>query len=80
MSKADNTTLDSLHGALAKVLLDEIKKAGPDPKGRAAILNVARQFLKDNGIEALPSANKPLQDLAKALPFPEAGEGEFRVQ
>lgn len=74
MSKADNNTLNELHGVLAKVLLDEILNPAEDNKGRAAILNVARQFLKDNGVEALPGASKPLQDLAAVLPFPEAGE------
>jgi len=31
-------------------------------------LNVARQFLKDNGIDALPVDNSPLSELVKSLP------------
>lgn len=79
MSKADNSTLDSLHGTLARVLLEEIQRSSPEDKGRAAILNVARQFLKDNGVEALPAASKPLQNLAQVLPFPDAGEEDWKT-
>ena len=31
-------------------------------------LNVARQFLKDNGIDALPVEGSPLSDLVATLP------------
>jgi hypothetical protein len=78
MSKADNDTLNKLHGVLAQVLMDEITATADEGKGRAAILNVARQFLKDNGIEALPGASKPLRELAAVLPFPESGEEEYK--
>ena len=37
-------------------------------------LNVARQFLKDNGITARPVAESPLQGLVNALPFPASEE------
>lgn len=79
MSKASNDSLNELHGTLARVLMEEISKKDDDGKGRAAILNVARQFLKDNGIEALPSSSKPLRELAEVLPFPEPGEDEFKA-
>lgn len=88
MSKADNNSLGDLHGVLANCLKEAMQ---PEPvmdkdgnevgkRYNAAILNVVRQFLKDNGVEALPSANKPLQELAAALPFPQAGESEYKVQ
>ena len=32
-------------------------------------MNVARQFLKDNGIEGLPVNNSPLKALVDELPF-----------
>lgn len=79
MSQADKNTLNALHGTLAKVLLEEITNPEQDGKGRAAILNVARQFLKDNGVEALPEASKPLRDLAQVLPFPESGEEDLKT-
>ena len=31
-------------------------------------LNVARQFLKDNGIDALPAEGSPLSELVGTLP------------
>jgi hypothetical protein len=34
-------------------------------------LNVARQFLKDNGIDAIPVDNSPLKKLMDELPFEE---------
>jgi hypothetical protein len=83
MSQASKDTLNSLHGLIAETLADAIKayKGKTDPedlKGLAAIANVAKGFLKDNGIEALPEASKPLQNLASVLPFPGhvGGEGE----
>lgn len=43
-------------------------------KGLAGLLNVARQFLKDNGIESRLTANSPLADLTESLPFPDEGD------
>jgi len=57
--------LASLHTALASDLLRRIE----DGSAQAADLSVARQFLKDNGIDALASSSKPLANLAKTLPF-----------
>ena len=39
-----------------------------DPEAKSADLNVARQFLKDNGIEALATQGSPLADLVNTLP------------
>ena len=58
-------TLKQLHNELALKLLEKVK----DPECKASFLNVARQFLKDNGIESLPVDNSPLRDLMKELPF-----------
>ena len=57
--------LKELHGVLAQELLKRVK----DPEAKASDLNVARQFLKDNGIEALPVDNSPLKALVDELPF-----------
>lgn len=59
MNKADEKELGSLHGALAKILREQIELE-PSP----ALLNVARQFLKDNKIEAIGAEGSPLHDLA----------------
>ena len=57
--------LKKLHGVLAEQLLKRVK----DPEAKASDLNVARQFLKDNGIEAIPVDNSPLKALVDELPF-----------
>ena len=57
--------LKELHGVLAEQLLKRVK----DPEAKASDINVARQFLKDNGIEAIPVDNSPLKALVDELPF-----------
>lgn len=71
--------LQDLHSELAKVLKKHIGKKYQDEEGNevpppAAILNVARQFLKDNNIDAVPAEGTPLSALKEALPF--SGEAE----
>ena len=60
----DNKIMEMLHRVLAEQLLARVS----DPEAKAGDLNVARQFLKDNGIEALPVHGSPLGDLVKTLP------------
>jgi hypothetical protein len=61
----DNKDLmEVLHRTLAENLLSRIQ----DPEAKSADLNVARQFLRDNGIDALPVDNSPLSELVKSLP------------
>tara|TARA_R100001460_G_scaffold108272_2_gene158911 strand:- start:355 stop:579 length:225 start_codon:yes stop_codon:yes gene_type:complete len=57
--------LKELHDVLTQQLLDRVKSKD----AKASDLNVARQFLKDNGIEALPVDNSPLKSLVDELPF-----------
>ena len=57
--------LEQLHLVLAQELLDKVKSGD----AKAGDLNVARQFLKDNGIEAIPVDNSPLKALVDELPF-----------
>tara|TARA_B100000902_G_C26979947_1_gene749767 strand:+ start:74 stop:310 length:237 start_codon:yes stop_codon:yes gene_type:complete len=64
MSKKEET-LNELHTLLAQKLLDRVN----DPECKSADLNVARQFLKDNNIDAVPVAESPLAKLADKLPF-----------
>jgi len=58
-------TLDTLHTELAQTLLDIVRSG----EAKSSHLNVARQFLKDNGIEGLPIDNSPLKELVDELPF-----------
>lgn len=62
--------LEELHDSLADKLLERIKDADVTP----ADLNVARQFLKDNGIDAMPEKTSPMFNLALALPFQDQGK------
>jgi hypothetical protein len=57
--------LNDLHAKLAKSLLDRVN----DPECKSSDLNVARQFLKDNNVDAEPIAESPLAKLANQLPF-----------
>jgi hypothetical protein len=60
--------LKELHALLAEKLLDKVR----DPECKASDMNVARQFLKDNNIDAIPVDNSPLKSLMDELPFNEA--------
>jgi hypothetical protein len=62
-----NKTLELLHNELAEELLNKVRTG----EAKASELNVARQFLKDNGIEGLPVNNSPLKSLVEELPFDE---------
>jgi len=53
-----------LHQELAAKLLIEVKSG----ESTASIFNVARQFLKDNGIDGVPTQGNPLDNLILALP------------
>jgi hypothetical protein len=63
--KATEEALGDLHGALATALADKIR----DGTATAADFSVARQFLKDNGIDAIPTAGNGIGKLAEQLPF-----------
>lgn len=64
---ASTEELELLHAALVKNLRDKIAKG----EATAADLNVARQMLKDNGIDAVPTKGSPLDELRESLPFPD---------
>ena len=64
MSKTDKV-LDDLHTELATTLLDKVRSG----TAKASDLNVARQFLKDNGIDCVPTENTNMSKLAEELPF-----------
>tara|TARA_R100000697_G_scaffold123378_1_gene155794 strand:- start:1692 stop:1907 length:216 start_codon:yes stop_codon:yes gene_type:complete len=64
----DIEKLNNLHSALTETLLDKVTSGD----AKAGDLNVARQFLKDNGIECIPTENNKMDDLMKNLPDLEA--------
>ena len=57
--------LKELHEVLAEKLLEKVKSSD----ATASELNVARQFLRDNGIDAVPTEGNSLQKLVDELPF-----------
>lgn len=63
---ASRKAFEALHKALADVLTERVK----DGAATAADLNVARQFLKDNGVGLVLQPNQDeAQKLADVLPF-----------
>ena len=69
MTKATET-LNLLHEAVANELLTRIRSGEAKP----ADLSVAVKFLKDNGIEAIPTDGSMLRQLLEELPFDEEEE------
>ena len=61
--------LEQLHSELTQIRSSEVT---------ASELNVARQFLKDNGIESLPIDTSPLKSLVDELPFSDPEEIKTR--
>lgn len=61
----EQKTLEELHRLLAEEFVRRIRSGEASP----ADLNAARQFLRDNGIDATPNEANPLFNLAMALPF-----------
>ena len=68
-------TLKELHTRLAERLLDRIK----EDDVKASDLNVARQFLRDNGIDCVPTDNSPLQKLIDEMPFAEKRKNPIKT-
>jgi len=65
--------LNELHEAVALELLARIKTGDAKP----ADLSVAVKFLKDNGIEAIPTDGSALRAILDELPFDEDEEIEL---
>ncbi len=61
----DKKELAGLHEAIATELMSRIKSG----EATSGDLSVARQFLRDNGIDANTNQSKPLLNLTKVLPF-----------
>lgn len=66
-------TLSKLHAQLCDELLKRLKEGEDDGEGgkvpaKAPTLNVIRQFLKDNNVDALPAEDSPLGKLVDELP------------
>ena len=78
MDKATEKALGGLHARHEEMLKDALKdkfdtETGDKLPPNAAILNVARQFLKDNKIEAVPAQGTPLHGLSDLPVFEDDG-------
>ena len=62
--------LKSIHKSLCDDLLHKIQSG----EASSSDLSVARQFLKDNGIDCAAGAGTPLLNLAMSLPFDADGK------
>lgn len=82
MSKKRTASIDALgdlHNELAKTLKEAVGIRDEDGKPIAAILNVARQFLKDNGIESTAAPGSPLGDLADLPVFEDEPDADLHA-
>lgn len=74
MSRATEAQLSVLHGVVARVLSDELSKDRTDPETGAkadvpaALIAQAIAFLKNNGIDAVPTS-PAVQNVVHNLPF-----------
>jgi len=69
MALTSRTALEALFNATVEALVAKIQSG----EATAADLNVARQMLKDNGVELPPVDGNPTFNLVTSLPF-DAGE------
>jgi len=66
--KASFDLLEALHAAVATDLLDKIKSG----QATGAEISAAIKFLKDNGVESIPTGDNSMGRLFEALPFEDA--------
>jgi hypothetical protein len=66
--------LAMLHDMLCDELLRRLKDGEDEGPAKSSTLNVIRQFLKDNNVDALPAEGSHFGDLLAELP------PEFRVK
>lgn len=66
--------MSELHAVLAALVLEDMR----DPDRRSpALLNVARQLLKDNGINCVGDLNDTLKDIREQIPVFSAERDEL---
>jgi len=65
MSKATGDLMESLHGAVCATLLARVN----DPEAKPADISNAIKFLKDNGIDQVPTEDNGIGKMLEGLPF-----------
>jgi hypothetical protein len=71
---AEKKLLEDLHTAVVKNLLEKVHSG----TATAADLGVARQFLKDNGIDIAAKSGSPILKLHEAMPFDPAQDEDLK--
>lgn len=74
--KPNRTVRDALADLHVELTKDLTKRLKRKDGATAAELSVIRQFLKDNGIDALNEPGSPINELASNLPF--SGEKDLQ--
>ena len=74
MTTTKREQLESLQVLLADTYKDSIEEMKETGEYNAALLNGARQLLKDNDVVSVSEQGTPLGNLAEMLPFDEPDE------
>jgi len=81
MTTTKRQTLEDLQVLLADTYKQSIEKMkSGEVEVNAAILNGARQLLKDNDIISLSEQGSPLGNLAQVLPFDDSDEDKEAIR
>lgn len=72
MSKQSNKARSLKMEELQDLLIDQFIEQIQSGEAAPAVLNAARQMLKDNNITASASVDSPLESLVNLLPFEDA--------
>jgi len=72
--KTKREKLEELQILLTNTYKDSIEEMRETGEYNAALLNGARQLLKDNDVVSMSESGTPLGDLARMLPFDEPDE------
>ena len=72
--------LEKLQVLLADVYKDSILEMRDTGEYNAALLNGARQLLKDNDVVSLSEQGSPLGKLAEVLPFDDSDEDKEAIR
>ncbi|WP_445392385.1 hypothetical protein ACUDTL_16875 [Stenotrophomonas pavanii] len=70
----------AVHSKLAEVFEEALDNIDPNEKGAAALLNVIRQFVKDNDVSAVAAPGSPMGRVADKMtqyPFDPAQDGRL---
>ena len=80
MTTTKREQLEKLQVLLADTYKESINEMRETGDYNAALLNGARQLLKDNDVTSVSESGTPLGDLAKVLPFDDDNETKESIR